>query len=186
MTEVEIKLPIQNTEEIISKLTAMGFRPESTILETDVYFDNHHEQIRKNGEALRIRQICNLESNETESVITFKGKKLDQVSMTRQELETGIFDAETSIQILEAIGFVPVLPKVVKKRKSYHWKEMTACVDSVQDLGDFLELEIVIEENASRDIALSKIETVLKTLGFQISDTIRTSYLSMLQNKKED
>ena len=185
MTEVEIKLPIKNRQKIIADLTSLGFKMGSTISETDVYFDNNKEQIRKNSEALRIRLIQNLENGETRSVITFKGKKLDQVSMTRQELETGISDAETGMRILEAIGFSPVLPKVVKKRQSYHWKQMTACVDQVQNLGDFLELELVIGEDEKRDLALRKIEEILHKLGFQMSDTTRTSYLSMLQNRED-
>lgn len=185
MTEVEIKLPIQNTNKVIFDLTAIGFHCESTILETDVYFDSAQEQIRKNGEALRIRQIRNPENSEAESVITFKGKKLDRISMTRQELESGISDAETCIRILAAIGFSPVMPKVVKKRQSYRRNQMTACIDQVQDLGDFLELEIVIEENESKDTALSKIEAVLNQLGYQMSDTSTTSYLSMLQNRQD-
>lgn len=185
MTEVEIKLPIQDRRKIAADLMALGFRKGSIILETDVYFDRVNEQIRKNGEALRIRQIRNLESGETESVITFKGKKLDRVSMTRQELETEISDAETGIQILTAIGFSPVSPKVVKKRQSYHWNQMTACVDEVQDLGDFLELEIVTGEEERKDAALSDIEAILNRMGFQMSDTTRTSYLSMLQNRED-
>ncbi|MDO4307102.1 MAG: class IV adenylate cyclase [Eubacteriales bacterium] len=185
MTEVEIKLPIKDMAGIISGLTAMGFRPGSTIEETDVYFDSVHEQIRKNGEALRIRRIRSLDNGETESVITFKGKKLDRVSMTRQELETGISDAETGIRILSALGFLPVSPKVVKTRRSYHCEEITSCVDHVQNLGGFLELEVVIGEEEARDSALSKIETILNRLGFQMSDTTRTSYLSMLQNRED-
>lgn len=185
MTEVEIKLPIPNRQKTIEDLISLGFQAGSTIVETDVYFDNDKEQVRKNGEALRVRRIQNLETGEAQSVITFKGKKLDQVSMTRQELETGISDAETGIRILSAIGFSPVLPKVVKKRQPYHWKQMTACVDQVQNLGDFLELELVIGEDEKRDLALRKIEEILIKLGFQMSDTTRTSYLSMLQNRED-
>ena len=55
MTEVEIKLPIQDRRKIAADLMALGFRKGSIILETDVYFDRANEQIRKNGEALRIR-----------------------------------------------------------------------------------------------------------------------------------
>lgn len=185
MTEVEIKLPIQDRRKIIEDLAALGFQPGSIILETDIYFDCDKERIRKNGEALRIRRIQNLETGEVRSMLTFKGQKLDGISMTRQELETEIADGETGIQILTAIGFSPVLPKVVKRRQSYQWNQMNACVDEVQDLGDFLELELVIGEEERRDTALLRIEEVLDRLGFQMSDTTRTSYLSMLQNRED-
>lgn len=185
MTEVEIKLPVPDRQKLIEDLIGLGFKTGNTILETDVYFDSSEEEIRKNGEALRIRRIQNLETGELCSVITFKGKKLDQVSMARQELEAGISDAETVLQILTAIGFSPIRPKVVKKRQQYHWNRMAACVDQVQDLGDFLELEIVIGEEERKAQALEKIEEILYKLGFQMSDTTRTSYLSMLQNRED-
>ena len=78
MTEVEIKLPVPDRQKLIEDLIGLGFKTGNTILETDVYFDSSKEEIRKNGEALRIRRIQNLETGELCSVITFKGKKLDQ------------------------------------------------------------------------------------------------------------
>ena len=61
---------------------------------------------------------------------------------------------------------------------------MTACVDQVKDLGDFLELEILIEEDENKENALQQIEIILWRLGYTLKDTTRTSYLSMLQLDK--
>lgn len=181
MTEVEIKLPVPDTEKIISGLLEMGFHPGMILSESDTYFDNDGEQIRKNGEALRIRQTRDSKTGETQNIITFKGQKMDEVSMTRQELETEIGDAETCLQILSTIGFTPVQPKVMKHRQTFHCGEITACIDHVQGLGSFLELEILIEEDSCKDAALTKIKKILTRLGFQMGDTTRISYLGMLQ-----
>ena len=59
--------------------------------------------------------------------------------------------------------------------------EVTACLDRVQGLGDFLELEILAAREEEKDAALRKIEGILRRLGYRISDTVQTSYLSMLQ-----
>ena len=62
---------------------------------------------------------------------------------------------------------------------------MTACLDSVHGLGDFLELEVLTDREEKRKQALGRIEDILEKLGYKISNTVRTSYLSMLQNQGE-
>lgn len=186
MIEVEIKLPVEHTEEIIEKLAAVGFVRAGFVCEEDCYFDNGCRQIRNNGEALRIRKITDLLTDRSESVVTFKGKKMDRVSMSRKELETEVDDAETCMQILESLGFKKIPPEVVKYRQEFKCSQVTACVDRVQDLGDFLELEMVIPETGSKDSALQQIEKILKELGYSIKDTTRNSYLSMLQQVEDE
>jgi predicted adenylyl cyclase CyaB len=51
------------------------------------------------------------------SSISFKGEKLDKVSMARLELETVVESGETAERILCALGFFPVQPTVIKNRK---------------------------------------------------------------------
>ena len=60
---------------------------------------------------------------------------------------------------------------------------MTACVDQVTGLGDYLELEIMVETEAEREGALQRIENVLASLGYSMKDTTRHSYLSMLTDQ---
>ena len=47
-------------------------------------------------------------------------------------------------------------------------------------LGDFLELEVIAFEEASRETHLKNMEKLLTSLGLSIKDTVRTSYLGML------
>lgn len=186
MIEVEIKLPIKQRESVTANLEKMGFIKAGLVREEDVYFDNDFGQIRKNGEALRVRRIADLLTGEEETVITYKGRKMDQVSMSRRELETGIEDANVCIGILEALGFQIVEPKVIKTRQEYTLDQMHACVDTVENLGDFLELELVIAEEEGKEAALHEIEKVLQRLGYTIKDTVRNSYLSMLQHVQDE
>ena len=63
-------------------------------------------------------------------------------------------------------------------------ESVTACLDNVRGLGKFLELEILTDSEEKKESALGQIEKILNGLGYQISDTVRISYLSMLQNRK--
>ena len=177
--EVEIKLKIHDRQALIRKLTALGFVPGRLLRERDVYFRAGHHDFAKRDEALRVRETEDLETGAKTAQLNFKGPKLDECSMTRQELETAIGSGETVRAILERIGFTPVVP-VEKVRQYFHREQLTACVDQVTGLGDFLELEILTESEEGRSAALTEIETVLRQTGYSMADTTRVSYLSQL------
>ena len=187
MIEVEVKLPLrrqEKTEEtgrIAEVLCSMGFRKAARFRQRDTYFDNEAGEIRGGGKALRIRETKDLMKGVVTAELNFKGPRMDQVSMTRQELETEVGQAETGRRILAALGFSPVLPEVVKERTEYRRKEITAALDRVEGLGDFLELEILADEETENGKVLQKLEELLGELGYQMGDTVTRSYLSMLQ-----
>lgn len=180
--EVEIKLKISDRDKLIEDLYDTGFRQGNLVSESDIYYTSRHHDFEKLDEALRIRSTRNLSTGEKSSVITFKGAKTDSRSMTRKELETEVGDPQTAREILESIGFTPV-PAVEKERQHFHKQGITACVDRVKNLGDYLELEKIVSTEAEKTEALRELEEVLQSLDYSMEDTIRTSYLSMLMKK---
>lgn len=183
--EVEIKLKIRDKEKLTEDLKLAGFRPGDLVKEADIYYTSNHHDFAKLDEALRVRSIQNLTTGKKTSVITFKGAKIDSCSMTRKELETEVGDPEIAMEILESIGFSPV-PAVEKERLHFINQGITACVDNVKNLGDYLELEKIVETEAEKTEALQELEEVLQRLGYSMEDTTRTSYLSMLMKKSDE
>ncbi len=102
--------------------------------------------------------------------------------MSRMELETEVQDADVMESILTHLEFFPVV-KVIKTRKYLRRDTITACLDQVDGLGDFLELEVVAGKENEREENLNKMEELLAVLEYKMSDTVRTSYLGMLQAK---
>lgn len=177
--EIEIKLPVNEPEEIMEKLLGQGFRKAGCVREEDMYYNSIYYDIRSRDEALRIRKSTDLQTQKSKAQINFKGKKIDQVSMSRREYETGIEDPERMKEILSAIGFFPVAG--VKKTRNYLQRgKMTACLDQVENLGSFLELEVIAEEEYLRERYLKEMEQLLEKMGLSMESTVRTSYLSML------
>ena len=138
----------------------------------------------RRAKALRVRETEDLETGEKTAQLNFKGPKLDDASMTRREMETNVGDGGTVRAILEQIGFTPVIP--VEKVHYFHRGRLTACVDQVTGLGEFLELEILTESEEGRSAALTEIEEVLRQIGHSMEDTTRISYLSQLCSKLEN
>ena len=117
--EVEIKLKINEKKSIEEKLAESGFQKGALVRESDTYYMAAHHDFVALDEALRVRSTENRTTGEKSAAITYKGAKLDKISMSRQELETTVGDAEICRNILEHIGFCPV-PSVEKLRQYYH------------------------------------------------------------------
>lgn len=182
MLEVEVKVAVQDPDVIRKKLEELGFAFLGSIREEDRYLDTGDGSIRSSGTALRIRTITDLSgSKKPETFVTYKGKKADRVSMTRRELETTVEDAQTMLDLFAELGFRPVDPFVCKIRDTYQRDRMQVCMDQVEDLGSFFEIEIVAEESEERESLLGEIEVVLEALGYSMKNSITNSYLSMLQ-----
>ena len=77
---------------------------------------------------------------EGQAVLTYKGPKLDGVSKTREELETPV-DGITAKRVLTALGFSEA-GIVSKIREVFKVGEIIVCLDAVDNLGQFLEVEI--------------------------------------------
>ncbi|MCR5420694.1 MAG: class IV adenylate cyclase [Lachnospiraceae bacterium] len=179
MIEVEIKIRIE-PDKARESLIKNGFIGSDHVKETDIYFDNKNQDIRLNDNALRIRTIIWPDSDKTQRLITFKGKRSDCSSMTRPEFETAIDSDTCMTKIFNALGYHSVSPSVIKERILFRKDNINACLDKVDGLGYFLELETISDE-ADKDKALSKLWNTLTALGYSPKDSITTSYLSMLQ-----
>ena len=185
MIECEIKLKIDNPEAIKKKLVSMGFIEGEVLTETDTYFDNKNNDVRMSDCALRIRETVNHNDGSHFCQINFKGKKYDNKSVTRPEFETGIENAAAVTSILNGLGFFPVTPQVIKTRQLLSSLDVNACIDTVDGLGHYLELESMAENEDEKESKLNKIIQILSDLGYSIDDTTTTSYLSKLQKRNK-
>lgn len=180
MIEVEIKIKIKNRQDLAGRLEELGFQQGDRIREEDIYFNSAFYDLREKDMALRIRKSVNLTTGADKSWMTYKGPKLDTISMTRKELEMEIGDGQVGEEILASIGYDQSY-HVKKRRKYFHKGDITACLDQVYGLGNFLELEILVEEESDREKSLDRLIDILEQIGYQKEDVIQTSYLSMLQ-----
>lgn len=186
MIEVEVKCPVSSLTAIEAQLKTLGFKTEKQCTEKDIYFNNPEHDLRTLDQALRIRTvICD---GQSESLVTFKDKKIDNISMTRKEYETAVADGDVMQQVFMGLGYTQTFD-VVKCRQYMAFRDMHACLDQVEGLGEFLELEILCDvdedhEDEARGEALTRIEAVMEQIGLKMSETTTTSYLSMLMKKR--
>jgi len=181
MIEVEVKLKLESGENLIPNLLSKGYEEGDIVYEKDLYYTSEFHDCKERDEALRVRKTVNRNTGEHVSYLTFKGAKMDSISMTRKELETVIENDIIMGSILESLEFHAMTP-VEKIRRHYVKGNITACVDTVTDLGDYLELEVLVEDKKQKEAALETIKEELASLGYSMENTTRRSYLSMLEN----
>jgi adenylate cyclase class 2 len=148
MLEVEIKFPVDNLAELENRLVERGAKFKSRQQESDYYHNAPHRDFAKTDEALRVRSAG--DSN----YITYKGPKRDSDTKTRKEIEiplgAGLNVASDMAKLLETVGFRHVAI-IQKWRDQYRlqWRdfEVVIALDRVEDVGDYVELEIVVSED---------------------------------------
>jgi len=167
MLEVEIKSRFNEVNlQLLMNLNPVFLKTE---VQEDVYFNHPLRDFSKTDEALRIRKI------DEKYFLTYKGKKVDNDTKTREEIE--ISCSKEMIIILEKLGFKKVA-EVKKTRKLFLLENLKICLDDVSMLGKFIE----IESNNYED--KEKIFEILKKIGLQKKDTIRESYLELMFRKE--
>ncbi|MDW7731595.1 MAG: class IV adenylate cyclase [Methanolobus sp.] len=169
MIEIEVKARADH-QQVKELLSGMGTSFIGVEKHCDTYFNAPHRDFAKTDEALRIRSV------DGRSVLTYKGKKLDTISKTREEFETEV-DGMNARSILLALGFYE--SGVVRKtREIFRFKELTICLDNVKGIGEFIEVEITAESDV--ELHTERIFAFLEKFGIGEKNSIRTSYLEMV------
>ena len=164
-----MKFRVTDLEKLERRISALAeFVVEK--VEDDVYFNHPCRNFAETDEALRIRR-------DSDGVtLTYKGSKIDPETKTRDEVKLKIDDFEKMKEILTKLGF-RVSGRVVKKRRIYRDDEVTICIDWLEGLGNFVEIEI---ESEDVEGAKKKIFEYTEMLGLEREKSIRKSYLEMI------
>ena len=176
--EVEFKFPVDDLAKLRASLVAMGAQQVKISNQVDEYINDPLRDFAKLDIALRIRQ------SDSKMWLTFKGPNLDPTAKIRTEIETPLVDQAAAEQIKQTfieIGFFSVA-RVAKQREtmSLDWEgqHVEICLDTVDEVGEFVELELVVNSAAEQDVAKQTLESLADKLG--LSGSIRTSYLELL------
>ncbi|MDS0292646.1 class IV adenylate cyclase [Halogeometricum luteum] len=183
MYEVEVKLRADHGT-VRERLAEAGAVREAGVKQTDTYYGAPHRDFAETDEALRIRREARVDDgdggDEGETTkVTYKGPLVDEASKTRSEHETTVGDGESVEGILSGLGFEPV-ETVEKDREFFALDGYTVTLDAVAGLGEFVEVEAAAETEAEIDAVREGAFEVLRRLGLDPDDQIRTSYLALL------
>ena len=184
MLEVELKASLEGISpaHIEKKWHDLGFVPATSQQESDTYYSGVDRDFHETDEALRLRTRRPLPDGTDECLITYKGPKISRASRTRREYEVAVSDGETAARLMESLGHRPVFT-VKKVRRELKKNGITLCLDEVDGLGRFMELENLVPDGGDRGAAERALLELLDHFGVSRDRLIRASYLEMLLQK---
>ena len=144
-------------------------------------------------EALRLRKSIEFNKHfknidrEINYFITYKGKKIDNSTKTREEIDIKIIDIEKMKTLLTELGFQEIFT-VKKERELYEFAFKNYHIEVLFDYLPILEQHFIEVEylTASKD-KIGEVRQVLfdflGVFGINKEDSIRKSYLELIADK---
>jgi adenylate cyclase class 2 len=175
MYEVEVKVRADH-DAVRDRLAEREATERFAVTQVDTYYDAPHRDFADTDEALRVR--TERRDGEETTKLTYKGPLLEAESKSREEHETAVADPGAIRNIIDGLGFTPAA-EVRKERTFFELDGYTVTLDTVEGLGEFVEVETEIDD-ADIELAREGAVELLDSLGLDPDEQIRTSYLGLL------
>lgn len=178
MLEVEVKYRNADRAAAVAMLLDWGATLTEDRIEVDLYFQAPDRDLKATDEAFRLRRVG------PRNCLTYKGPKRDSETKTRPEIEVALAEGDATAadaeRLFVALGYKPVTA-VRKKRRVYRFPrdgfDVEVSFDSVERVGEFVELEILAEE-AQYESAKATLLAAAAELGLTEKET--RSYLGLV------
>ena len=175
MLEVELKVKILTLDPVRDRLREKNAQFLGRVHEHDIYYNAPHRDFGVTDEAVRVRYT------DDHAVVTYKGPKIRKYGLkAREELNFAVECGTTFETMLDRLGFTRTL-EVNKWRENYKLGPASICLDSVDELGTFAEIEVITEDEGDNPTAL--IEKIARDIGV-VGEPLLASYLELLLEKR--
>jgi len=175
--EVEIKAWIDDPELIKSRLNKDYLYVKEYIKE-DVYLKGIDSLTNKVKE-IRVRRSDNC------NIVTYKERKHEEKVEVNIEKEFIVDDYNNFIYVLNQLGFMEYITKH-KKGTLYKHGDVNLELSYVKDLGNFIEIEYLVENKKLIDEAKSEIFKILDNLKIPREKIEDRYYTQMLRELKRE
>ena len=171
--ERRFKITLNQKQEIIEALTKMGAEFIGENHQKDVYYEPNFKDYEINGETMEALRIRHENGN---AVMCYKKIHRECDPIYCDEYESIVQDACQVEKMLFAFGFkVQIL--IDKKRKSFSYENFEFDFDSVEGLGEFLEVELKGDE-----ADVGKIYDFVKPFGLSQNDATFDGIIKLMKN----
>jgi adenylate cyclase class 2 len=179
MKEVEIKAKIASIAELKERLTDLGCFFSKPVMQEDAIFlpqGVKYTEIKKGTPVVRIRSSAGLVT------LTLKKRIETEIELIKIEKEVIVNNKEAAIEIIEQLGFYKVI-EVNKEREECSLDGLTVCLDAVQGLGNFIEVEKLSAEDDTSNTQ-EELLIFLNTLGITKHDAVSKGYDTLIYELK--
>ena len=163
---IEIKASIENIEGLELKIVKLADSEASEIVQDDTFFNC------ANGR-LKLRTF-----SETRGELIFYKRANESGPRECFYLKT---ETTEPAVLRESLGLAYGTAGRVQKRRSLYFSGRTRIhLDRVKDLGNFLELEVVLGDNETAEKGIEEASVILDQLGIKESNLVESAYVDLL------
>ena len=176
MKEIEVKAKAANLAVIKDKLIAMGCSFSDLLVQKDrIYLHDSIKftEIKTGTVVVRLRDVNG------KCILTAK-KRLEN-ELAKLEKESVVGDAAQVNDIINLLDFKEVV-QVNKKRQQCKYKDYTICLDEVENLGSYIEIEKMTKDEDSLKVQ-EELADFLFQLGVNKEDRVTMGYDTLIYNK---
>jgi adenylate cyclase, class 2 len=180
MHEIEVKIRVENLESLVQKLAEQGCVLSAPIHQHDAIYSqvgstDVWETSKQGQTVMRIRR----EGIKAE----FNLKQQRSNELDNLEYETTVDDPEAVHNILAILGYTPQV-EVKKVRRKGKLNGYEICLDEVEELGNFVELEKLTDENSDPLQIQEELLQTLESLGLSRADQELKGYDTQMYKLK--
>lgn len=163
---IEIKARLRDRDAFVERARNTATEPPEILWQEDVFFASYHGRLKlrifgpERGELIYYLRADTAGPKQSNYVI----------SPTRDV-------ANLRAALTEALGLVGV---VRKRREVYHIGQTRVHVDQVEELGDFMEFEVVMQPGQTRQEGEHIAENLMAEFAIRPEDLIEVAYIDLL------
>ena len=165
---IEIKARLRDRSRALVRAAAMADGPARILHQEDTFFHGRKGRLKLRIESGGPAQLIYYERSDG------SGPKPSNYYITR------IDDPDPLAFSLEhALG---IRGRIIKERTLFLVGRTRIHLDRVTGLGDFMELEVVLEEGQSREDGAKEAESLMRELGIPEEDRVEGAYMDLLES----
>ena len=182
MQEIEVKVKTKDSESVIRTLEAAGCVFSDPIHQDDTTYAESRESMdafMRCKRFLRIRVAGN-----GDVIFTVKyDEKRHEIGMAAIEHEVKVDSRDELEQMILLMGFQRIV-QVKKMRRKTMYKEYEICVDDVEGLGSYMEIEKLAEKDADPRAVHEELVGVLESLDIDMLGRVNKGYDILMLDKE--
>lgn len=169
-TNIEVKAKLQNREQVEKRAIAMADGPCTILVQEDTFFPSEKGRLKLRKEGPAEGQLIFYERPDA------KESKASEYSLFHVD------EPDCLVAILsQALGRRGQL----NKERTLYMKGRTRIhLDRVEGLGDYMELEVVLDDETTQERGHAIAQAILDDLGIEPRDLVEGAYMDLLEAER--
>lgn len=172
LKEIEVKARVLDLNQFVGQLQSFGVVLGPTLHQKDRVFLPNGVTFKTVGPG-----TCALRIREENEKIVFTLKQRQNVELAAIEAEIEVKDASGLLKMIELLGFYEAV-EIKKKRRKTQFNEYEICLDEVENLGSFVEVQKFSTEDG--ETVQNELFEFLKQFGISEDSRERKGYDTLM------